>query len=71
MYTLLRYWRLREGLSAETPAFIVSLVIAELFFKFHSFTLECIGFLLLWTALGALFSFATRRWTATDLEKQA
>ena len=61
MYTLIRNWRLREGLLAETPAFVVSLFVAEAFFKFHSFTLECACFLATWTALGSILSFVTRR----------
>jgi hypothetical protein len=36
----------------ESIPFGISLLIAELFFKFHSFTLECIAFLLLWYVLG-------------------
>ena len=61
MYTLIRNWRLREGFLAEAPAFVVSLIIAEAFFKFHSFTLECACFLATWTALSAMLAFATRR----------
>jgi hypothetical protein len=33
------------------PPFAIALVTAELFFKFHSFTLECLAFLALWKAL--------------------
>ena len=36
----------------EAPAFIVSFLIAELFYTFHSFTLECGAFLATWYALG-------------------
>ena len=61
MYTLICSWRLRQGLFAEMPAFVASLFIAEAFFKFHSFTLECACFLATWTALGTILSFATRR----------
>lgn len=65
MYTLIRSWRLREGLLAEMPALVASLFIAEAFYKFHSFTLECTCFLGTWTALGAVFSFATCRRSLT------
>lgn len=37
--------------SRELPSLGVSLVIAELFYKFHSFTLECMAFLVTWYAL--------------------
>jgi hypothetical protein len=33
------------------PSFIVSLLIAETFFKFHSFTLELLAFLGTWYAI--------------------
>ena len=36
---------------ADIGTFSVSLAVAELFFKFGSFSLECIAFLLLWAAL--------------------
>ena len=33
------------------PALIAALLIAEMFFKFGSFTLECVAFLVLWRGL--------------------
>ena len=33
------------------PTGAVALVIAELFYKFHSFTLECVAFLATWLVL--------------------
>lgn len=49
------------GLSIErVPALLVSLGVAELFFKFGSFTLECVAFLVLWRAL----DWATEKLTA-------
>ena len=33
------------------PALIAAFVVAESFFKFGSFTLECVAFLALWRAL--------------------
>lgn len=35
----------------EIPAFAISIVIAELFFKFGSFTAEAIAFAVLWRGL--------------------
>lgn len=40
-------------LMAAAPAFIVSLTVTETFFKWHSFSLEFIGFAVLF---GALYS---------------
>lgn len=48
MYELVRSSTLRHLLSSQVPAAGVSLVIAELFYKFHSFTLECLAFLGTW-----------------------
>jgi len=38
-------------LTREAPALGVSLLLAEIFYRFHSFSLECIAFLLTWAAL--------------------
>lgn len=40
----------------EAIPFGLSLVIAELFYKFHSFTLEVAGFLVTWFVLDALWA---------------
>lgn len=32
----------------HAPSAALSIVIAELFYKFHSFTLECVAFLATW-----------------------
>ncbi len=64
MYTLLRDIGLRRGLSVEAPSLAVSMVIAEVFYKFHSFTLECGAFLATWFAVSFVFSQVLRAWTA-------
>jgi hypothetical protein len=46
----------------QAPILAASLVIAELFYKFHSFTLECIAFLATWYVLDALVKFVRRVW---------
>ena len=48
MYTLIHDIGLRRGLLEEAPVLVVSMVVAELFYKFHSFTLECLAFLATW-----------------------
>ena len=40
---------------------LVALVCAELFYKFHSFILECAAFLVTWFVLDALSSLLYRR----------
>ena len=41
MYTLIRSIPLRQLLLEQVPALGLSFITAELFYKFHSFTLEC------------------------------
>jgi hypothetical protein len=60
MFTLLRHAGLRRSLWAEAPCLGVSMVIAEMFYKFHSFTLECLAFLATWCVLSCLV-FSTSR----------
>ena len=55
MFELLRSSTLRQLLARQAPALALSLVVAELFYKFGSFTLECLGFLATWFVLDALF----------------
>jgi hypothetical protein len=63
MYTLIRNIPLHQLLTLQAPAFLVSFVIAELFYKFHSFTLECLAFLATWFAIDAVVSIARNAWT--------
>jgi hypothetical protein len=48
MYTLIRSIPVRQLLLEQIPALGLSFIIAELFYKFHSFTLECLAFLGTW-----------------------
>jgi hypothetical protein len=54
MFTLLRNATLREILVGEAPALLIALLVAEFFFKFHSFLLEAIAFLATWFVLSFL-----------------
>ncbi len=60
MYTLIRNaWQRKELVSvtlAELIALTVSFLIAETFYKFRSFTLECAAFLATWLVIGFVFS---------------
>lgn len=53
MYTLIRSLSVRHLVLEQLPALTASLVIAELFYKFHSFILECAAFLATWYAFDA------------------
>jgi hypothetical protein len=54
----------------KLPPLFVALMIAELFFKFHSFTLEAIPFLAVWYALRRLYA-PVERWVAERLVVRA
>jgi hypothetical protein len=68
MYTLLRQLPGSKLLEQQLPAIVVSLLIAETFYKFGSFLLECLAFLATWfvldfvaTQLGSLLRAGRRR----------
>lgn len=54
MFTLVRTIPLRQLLTEQAPTLGVSLAIAEIFYKFHSFLLETGAFLLTWYVLDGL-----------------
>lgn len=58
MYTLIRSIPRRQLLLEQIPVLATSFVIAELFYKFGSFALECIAFLATWLVLDALVHHA-------------
>ncbi|MDQ3935455.1 MAG: hypothetical protein M3340_12585 [Actinomycetota bacterium] len=53
MYALTSLLPPRALLLEQAPVFLAALVIAELFYKFHSFTLECLAFVATWWVLDA------------------
>ena len=57
MYTYLTNLKPKQALLSEAPSIAVSMFVAECFYKFHSFTLECLAFLLTWLAVSAAFSW--------------
>lgn len=61
MYTFLKILSTRELLLEQVPAVMISLVIAEIFYKFHSFTLECIAFLATWYVIDLVARFIRGR----------
>jgi hypothetical protein len=60
MYQLLKSLSNRELFQRQLPIFLASFVIAELFYKFHSFTLETAAFLATWFVLDWLVGQVTR-----------
>jgi hypothetical protein len=51
---------LRRPLTQQIFAFVPALAITELFYHFHSFSLEFVGFLTTWFVLDLLVAFARR-----------
>lgn len=60
MYSLIRSISRRSLFFEQLPALIVSITIAEIFYKFHSFTLETLAFLATWFVIDALIQFVVR-----------
>ena len=72
MYRLIRSMPFRQLLSQQIPALGSSLLIAELFYKFHSFLLETGAFLATWLVIDWAFNTAvslSRRWRGVQAFK--
>lgn len=54
MFTLLRMLSVRRLLVEQLPALAAAWLVAELFYKFHSFSLECAAFMATWFMFDAL-----------------
>lgn len=52
MHSTFKLLPARELLTVEAPSLVAALVIAELFYKFHSFLLEAVAFLVTWYLIG-------------------
>lgn len=70
MFTLLKRCTAKDLAFIQAPSFLVALLVAELFYKFHSFLLETGAFLITWlvldAALTALTSAFRRQSTAPE-----
>jgi hypothetical protein len=51
MYTLAKELGVRALLVKEAPYLLIAFIIAEMFYKWGSFTREMIGFLVTWTVI--------------------
>jgi hypothetical protein len=56
MYSLVRELGIQVALKQEAAPFLIAFVIAEFLYKFRSFTLECLAFLVTWFVLSVLQS---------------
>ena len=54
MYTLVRELWGRRLFIEQLPALVAAFVIADVFYKFGSFALECAAFLVTWAVIDAL-----------------
>jgi hypothetical protein len=61
MYQLIHSLTVNELFKRQLPIFLVAFVVAELFYKFHSFTLECAAFLATWYVLDAIVQWVVPR----------
>lgn len=61
MYTLVKNRSIRELITQQAPALIAALIIAELLYKFRSFTLECVAFLFTWYVIDAVITRMLKR----------
>ena len=53
MFQILQSLGTQQILVRQVPTLVATLTIAEVFYKFHSFTLECLAFLATWFVLDA------------------
>jgi hypothetical protein len=59
MYQLLRGRSVKSLSTDALPPLAVAFVLAEFFYKWHSFTLECLGFLATWFVLDVAWTKTT------------
>lgn len=57
MFSLTRIVPYRQLIVFQAPSITASLIIAESFYKFHSFTLEAVAFLATWYVFDAALNF--------------
>ena len=60
MYRLLHSLTMGELFKRQLPVFALAFLIAELFYKFKSFALECAAFLITWYLLDAALQVIQR-----------
>ncbi len=71
MYTFFKLMPLRRLLFEQAPSLATALFCAEWFYKFHSFTVECVAFLATWYVIDAVRSTASDAITAQPIAHPA
>jgi hypothetical protein len=61
MFYLLHSVTTTDIFKRQLPPLLLAFVIAELFYKFHSFALECGAFLITWYAIDAVAHWGLRK----------
>ena len=61
MYRMIQSNGVFRTLVNEGPGLAIALAIAEFFYKFHSFLLECIAFLATWFLISFVFDRIAKR----------
>ena len=67
MQQMIKSIGVKQALMAEAPPGIIALLIAEIFYKFGSFTWECLAFLATWFALSLIYNALKRIFVKTPL----
>ena len=70
MLEFIRGLRYSRNLVTRLPGLLLAFLIAELFYEFHSFTLECGAFLLTWLAIDVVMEQAARLLAPADLQQR-
>jgi hypothetical protein len=65
MYTLFRVLPIKRLVYEQAPALALAWLIAELFYKFHSFTLECAAFLATWFVIDVAIQWLAAKMNRT------
>jgi len=60
MLEFLRVLRRHGDLPVRLPGLLLAFLVAELFFKFHSFALECGAFLVTWLVIDVVIDALAR-----------
>jgi hypothetical protein len=56
MFTLIKEFGIGVAIRREGIPFCVAFICAELLFKFKSFALECLAFLVVWFVLSSIYA---------------
>ena len=56
MFSLIKFMHWRGLVAVEGVSLVAAFVIAELFYKFHSFALETLAFLATWVVIALVLS---------------